>query len=208
MSFKAQVSLLIYALIWVSAAQAQPEKSTPMVDPKTRPMGVNLFHAEEIRKKSLNVLVFLSPDCAMAERYTETLRRLQVEFGSRSFAWFIIFPDRKHKRKEIVRYLNRFRLERYSIIQDPDFLLTKQLFVQRYPECILISQKGEILYQGQIDDRLQANGKWKRTAEREYLKEAMLAVLFQKKEYDKKTDPTGCLLPAETSPGEMKAEGP
>ncbi len=189
-----------------STAAAQVEKTSPLVDPKTRPMGVNLFHSEEIRKKSLNVLIFISPDCPQVERYAETMRRLQVEFGSRSFAWFLVLPDRKHKRKDIVRYLNRFRLERFTIIQDPDFLLTRQFAVLRYPECVLISQKGELLYQGSIDDRLQFSGKWNRTAQREYLKEAMLAVLFQKMEYDKKTDAQGCLIPVSDQSVESKPD--
>lgn len=155
-------------------------------------MGVHLFHAQEIKKKTLNVLIFISPDCGLVNRYVEMIRRLQVEFGSKTFAWFLVIPGRAHKRQDIVRYLNKHRLERYAIMLDPDFLLTSQLSVGHYPECVMLNNKGDLLYQGPIDDRLRENGTWSRTMDREYLKEAILAVLFQKQEYDKTVPVAGC----------------
>lgn len=159
---------------------AQDEKSTPFSEPLSRPMGINLFHANEIKKKSLNILFFISPDCGLTNRYAETLRKLQVEFGSKTFAWYLVIPERKHKRSDIVRYLNKHRLERYAIMLDPEMILTKQWAVKHYPECLLLNSKGEVLYQGPIDDRITDLSRWSKSAEREYLKEAILAVLFQK----------------------------
>lgn len=157
-------------------------------------MGVHLFHAQEIKKKTLNILIFIHPDCGLVNRYVETIRRLQVEFGSKTFAWFLVIPGKAHKRQEIVRYLNKHRLERYAIMLDPDYLLTSQLGVGHYPESVMLNNKGDLLFQGPLDDRLKANGTWSRTTDREYLKEAILAVLFQKKEYDRAVPLVGCEL--------------
>src|SRR4051812_18381094 len=103
-----------------------------------------------------NVLIFVSSECPISNRYAPELRRLHATFKEVGFR--LVYPNRDDGPDAIRSHTNDFQLT-MGVVRDPEHLLVKRCQVTVTPEVAVFSPGGEFLYHGRIDNRYVALGK-------------------------------------------------
>ena len=81
-----------------------------------------------------------------------------------------------------------------AIFRDYTHQIARQLNATVTPEFYLLNAKGEILYQGMMDDRIERLGSYKQQWENNYLADAIQLINKGQLPKIKKTNPIGCSL--------------
>jgi hypothetical protein len=103
-----------------------------------------------------NVLIFVSSECPISNRYAPELRRLHEKFKEVGFR--LVYPNRDERPDAIRSHTNEFQLT-MGVVRDPEHLLVKRCQATVTPEVAVFSSAGDLLYHGRIDNRYVALGK-------------------------------------------------
>ena len=140
------------------------------------------------------VLVFMTVDCPIANRYSPEISRLATEFAAKKVEFYRVYVDTSVKADAIERHGKEFK---YPC---PAFVDTKHPVVNAIgatvtPEAAVLDSKGILRYRGRIDDRYVEHGKPPKTEYRRDLREAVLEVLAGKEVSVKQMPAIGCSIP-------------
>lgn len=143
------------------------------------------------------VLVFLVPDCPIANSYAPELNRLQADYESHGVRLFLVQVDKDLSLESAREHARQYRL------QAPVVLDTRHEWVQKLgatvtPEVAVLSPAGELLYRGRIDDRYVALGKRRAQVTAHDLRRALDAILDGRKVAEPQTFAVGCPIPNRT----------
>jgi thioredoxin-related protein len=160
---------------------------------KTKINGISqkVMRKLKIEAQSLNLIYFLEPSCPICQKYETIINSIQNEYLSQKIRTTFIFPNKFSSKKEIVKFVNEID-KKANIILDNKKYFTSQLGATITPEVLLLNNKGEIIYQGAIDDWYFALGKNRKTANEFYLKNAINNYLTNKIISPQKTLAIGC----------------
>lgn len=101
------------------------------------------------------VLVFVTPDCPISNRYAPELRRLaQAHPG----AWWLVYPDPDLTSAAIERHRREFGLDLPALV-DPRHTLVALAEAVVTPEAAVFVAGPRRVYRGRIDDRVPEFGK-------------------------------------------------
>ena len=139
------------------------------------------------------VLVFLSTDCPIANRYAPEIQRLAKEFGSRGMKFWLVYPDADTSPSAILRHTKEYRFT-LRALRDPWHVLVGRAQVRVTPEVAVFHHDGRLLYHGRIDDRFVDFGKERASPTQHDLREAMEAVLADKPVSRASTRAVGCYI--------------
>lgn len=137
------------------------------------------------------VLVWLSSDCPLSQKYTLVLRKLSEQHDKDSISFLAIFPS--NSKKEIKAFIKKYHLT-FAAQADKERKLTKQYEATITPEVVLLDHHGQIFYRGAIDNQATALGKFMPSATENYLQNAIEQLIVGHPCTLAKTTPIGCII--------------
>jgi thiol-disulfide isomerase/thioredoxin len=145
-------------------------------------------------KDSITVNFFLLEDCKICQYYAPTIQQLYDDYNNEYTTFIGYFPNRYSSEKNIATFK-----EKYNI----PFKLKKEFFqtrTQKYnvtvtPEVVVYNEtKGEIIYQGRIDNSYAKLGKRRRVVTEHELNEVLDNINKGNEIVVSKTIAIGCLI--------------
>lgn len=120
-------------------------------------------------------LVFITPDCPIANFYQPTLRRLGEEFADRGISLVLIYSDPEVTVAAAKRHVERFKITA-PVALDHDQTLAQRVKAKITPEAFVIDRDGQIAYRGRIDNFYEALGRKRHEATEHDFRDALQAV--------------------------------
>jgi hypothetical protein len=139
------------------------------------------------------VFVFLSTQCPISNGYLPQLNELSTRFTRRGVEFYGVISDPAVTRGQAVEHSAAYHIH-FPVLFDGSGKLRFALSPTHTPQAIVLSPGGQLLYSGAIDDRHVKLGRKKEAATREFLEDALDAVLAGRTIEVPRTKPIGCLL--------------
>lgn len=126
------------------------------------------------------VLVFVTPDCPISNRYAPELQRIATTLPpDRARAW-LVYPDADVAADAIERHRSEYALP-WPALRDPEHRLVNAAQARVTPEVAVFVRTGDgtrvLAYHGRIDDRVPEFGRIRPQASEHDLEDALAAVL-------------------------------
>jgi len=139
------------------------------------------------------IYFFMVPDCPFSQFYTMSINQVYSVFAYKGYKFYGIVPGTLYSKDEIDTFKNTYKFIP-EILLDKKSDFTGKLNINVVPQVVFTNTKGEVLYQGKIDDQALEPGQKKYIVREYYLLNAI-------KQYDKgqpitisKTQAVGCYL--------------
>lgn len=172
------------------------------IQPKTQFRDIQ-NHIYQLNSHSLSVFVFLDTECPISQQYTSKLMALSKGFVLAKdtlkhskpidIQFYTVFPTKGISKQEIEEFNKKYNFNFPAIIDKLHYLTT--LFdIHITPEVIVLDAKGNVHYQGAIDNWFYALGKHRDDATELYLKNAIFALLTHNVINPPKTEAIGCYI--------------
>lgn len=140
-----------------------------------------------------SVLIFISADCPVSNRYAPEIQRLYREFAPKGFRFTLVYPNPSDDIAVIERHTREYALP--SIVErDPGHALVKKAQATVTPEAVVFDNKDRVIYRGRIDDRFVELGRERPAATKHDLRNALNAVLAGRRVDPAKTQAVGCFI--------------
>lgn len=143
-----------------------------------------------LEKSKPVVLIFFDSECPICQKYTRNIREFKIQFPD--IQWIGVFT-RWHTLEQIEAYKQAYQLN-IPMYLDTRNRLVHKLNVKVTPEVIFATAKGEILYQGAIDNWFFGLGKHRPAATENYLTDAIGAWSRGEAPKISRTTPIGCVI--------------
>lgn len=138
------------------------------------------------------VVIFLSPECPLCQKYSLVLNKLHTTFNGKTDI-VGIFTGNGYSNSQYEEFKTKYRIS-FKLFVDKKSRLAGMLHASITPEAFFVNSEGLVLYQGAIDDWYVSLGKNKPKPSQNYLEDA-LAHYFNKQPISPaKTNPIGCLI--------------
>lgn len=124
------------------------------------------------RKPVVDVDIFVSVDCPIANAYAPEINRLHEKYRSEAVRIRLVYPDPSLTEAEVKKHRKNFSLEPDWIV-DIDHSLVARARATITPEVAVFDSDGKLRYRGKIDNRFTDYGDKRRAATEHYL-EAVL----------------------------------
>jgi hypothetical protein len=122
------------------------------------------------------VLIFVSRDCPISNRYAPEIRRLQSKFAPKGIKFWLIYPNADESANAIRQHTNDYQLS-CAVLRDPQHALVKQANATITPEAVVFSPGGKAVYRGRIDNRYVVLGKERLEATQHDLDDVLQALV-------------------------------
>ena len=140
------------------------------------------------------VLVFVSADCPISNRYAPEIRRLRDQFVPQGVSWWLVYHDPELTAEAIRQHLREYQLPE-SVLRDPRHSLVKKAKVRVTPEAAVFGPDGRLVYHGRIDNRHVDFGQERPAATEHDLQETLAALLAGKPIPKETATAVGCYIP-------------
>ncbi|HEV2393235.1 MAG TPA: hypothetical protein VG146_12845 [Verrucomicrobiae bacterium] len=140
------------------------------------------------------VLIFVSNDCPLANRYCPTISHLRQQYAPRGVAFWLVHSDPEETADSIRRHDLEYKLTLPTLL-DPHQLWARRARTDTVPSAAVFGMKGELLYHGRIDDRFAEIGRERPAPTRHDLEEALNAILAHHSIQVRATKSIGCYIP-------------
>ena len=139
------------------------------------------------------VLLFVSTDCPISNRYAPDIRMLHDTFAKQGVAFWLVYPNPADAVSDIRDHLKSFSYPG-TALRDVKHELVKRAGATITPEAVVYDGKGSLTYRGRIDDRYSAVGVSRATPTRHDLQDAIAATLAGKPIKENRTQAVGCYI--------------
>jgi hypothetical protein len=139
------------------------------------------------------VLLFISTDCPVSNRYAPDVRKLHEAFANDGVAFWLIYPNPADAVGDIRDHLKSFSYPG-TALRDPKHDLAKRAGATITPEAAVYDASGRLAYRGRIDDRYSAVGVERATPTRQDLRDAIAATIAGKPVATRFTQAVGCYI--------------
>ena len=140
------------------------------------------------------VVIFVSNDCPIANRYAPEFRRLHKRFAPRGVAFWLVHSDPDETLAQIRDHDRQYNLN-LPTLRDPRQELARFAQAQVVPSAAVFGAQGELVYRGRIDDRFAEIGRERPRATRHDLEDALEAVVAHRPVKVRETQAVGCYIP-------------
>src|SRR5437588_2453588 len=190
------VAILAYAL---SLATLNP-RSASMTAPSGEWAKVSLSDTEgkvhtaaEWDGKRAIVLLFVTTDCPLSNGYVPEFNRLANAYAGQGVVFYAVQGDATIAAGEVRRHVKEFGYG-FPYLFDPQESLATYTGATTTPEAAVLSPRGELLYLGRIDNRLEDYGKRRVQVTEFDLRNALDAIGSGKAVPRPRTKPFGCAI--------------
>lgn len=137
-------------------------------------------------------IVFLSTECPMCNEAIPRLNKLATTYKKQGIELFGVIADRSVTRQQAQEHDAKFQVA-FPMILDSANALRELTGATRTPEVFVFDRAGKELYRGLIDDSTEQLGK-KSIPKKQYLADALRAVVHGKRLGVSHTQAVGCLI--------------
>jgi peroxiredoxin len=145
----------------------------------------------DLKKYKATAIIFLLVDCPASQSYSLTLNNLKKKYPQVNLIG--IFPGKYSTEEEMRNFRDTYHIT-FPLLKDPDSKLVHYLHAIVAPQCFLIDQNANVVYEGRIDDWMYGVGKKKTTVTEHNLEDAMKAVIAGTPVKVKVTKAFGCFI--------------
>jgi peroxiredoxin len=177
---------LVLGAVYLAAAATLPPFS--LVD-----TAGHLHTPADFNGKKAIVLVFVSTDCPLSNNYVPELNRLSKTYADRGVAFYAVQGDATVSDAEVRKHAAEFGYT-FPYLFDPAESLAAFTGAVSTPETAVLSPRGELLYLGRIDNRLEDYGKQRVQITEFDLRDALEDVLAGKPVARPRTKALGCAI--------------
>jgi hypothetical protein len=142
---------------------------------------------------ALTVLIFVSTDCPVSNRYAPEIVRLYEQFTPQGLRFRLVYPNPLDTPMAIDAHMRGFGLPRITE-RDPDHRLVKQAGATITPEAAVFDKRGRLVYLGRIDNRFVELGRERPAATEHDLRNALTALAAGKPIAMARTQAVGCFI--------------
>jgi hypothetical protein len=142
---------------------------------------------------AMTVLIFVSTDCPISNRYAPEIKRLHDEFTSRGVRFRLVYPNPLDGEAAIGKHLQEYGLPRIAE-HDRDHSLVKMAGATITPEAAVFDARQRLVYRGRIDDRFVDLGRERPAATQADLRNALTASLAGNRVSPSRTQAVGCFI--------------
>jgi hypothetical protein len=153
--------------------------------------------------KRLTVLLFLGADCPLSQKAVTEVTNDLAKAGFAETVGQLGLLVARDDAQDIERLRQEFKVT-FPLYLDRRNMVAGKLGVKVVPTAVLLDEKGSVLYQGRINDRVEQLGK-RSTVRRHDLREAVAEALQGKPVRVAKTEAVGC--PVENRQATPEAKG-
>jgi hypothetical protein len=159
------------------------------------PLRDNLSEIEDamIGALAMTVLIFVSTDCPISNRYAPEIKRLHDEFTPRGVRFRLVYPNPLDSEADISKHLEEYGYPQIAQ-RDRDHTLVKMAGATITPEAAVFDARERLVYRGRIDDRFVELGRERPAATRPDLRNALTAALAGKTINPPRTQAVGCFI--------------
>lgn len=140
------------------------------------------------------VLIFISNDCPISNRYAPEIRRLCRRFSSRGVRFWLVHPNPDESIGAIRQHTKAYQYP-CGVLRDLQHALVKKAGARVTPEAAVFTSRRQRVYHGRIDDRFLDFGQERPEPTRHDLQEALEACLGGKPVPVDTTKAIGCAIP-------------
>ena len=125
------------------------------------------------------VLIFISTDCPISNRYAPEIQRLQKEFAARQVAFWLVYPNANETVAGVLQHESAFGLAGNTLLRPSPELMaeTRASITPEAAVAVLNGSAFRTVYTGRIDDHYVDIGRERLKATRHDLEDAVEAVL-------------------------------
>lgn len=139
------------------------------------------------------VLLFVSVDCPVSNRYAPEVIRLHGRFAAQGIAFWIVYPNPAETAATITTHLKDYRYPA-GALRDPRHEFVKAAGISMTPEAAVFDRDGRMVYRGRIDDRYVNIGLERPQPTRRDLEEVLTAVASGSPVTPRMTQAVGCYV--------------
>ena len=179
----AAIGIVVAGGINISAAPVRvPDLNGQLVDP--------LEHTTAIKA---TVVLFISTDCPVSNRYAPDVRRMYDTFSKAGVRFWLVYPNPADTTADIRDHLKSFSYPG-TAVRDVKHDLAKRAGATITPEAVVFDASGRLAYRGRIDDRYSAVGVERATATKQDLRDAIAATIAGTPVTNRFTQAVGCYI--------------
>lgn len=153
--------------------------------------------ASEWQGKRAVVLFFTMTDCPLANGYVPEMNRLQSSYAPQGVAFYAVQVDNTVPGDTVRKYAREFAYT-FPMLNDPRLTLPRLTGAKVTPEVAVLSPKGEVLYLGRIDNKVEDLTHPRYAATEPELRNALDAVLAGRTPKEARTRAVGCSINVES----------
>ena len=153
------------------------------------------FHDPLARSGDIRVIVllFLSVDCPVSNRYAPEIHRIQERFSSAGVEVRFIYPNAHDSPGAIRAHVAAYG-HRGLVLRDPEHALVERTKVTVTPEAVVFGPTPGIAYRGRIDDRFVSFGVQRPAPTQRNLVDAIATTLAGNRVAPDSTRAIGCYI--------------
>lgn len=157
-----------------------------------RGFGSDVF--QEHKDAKALILIFISNDCPIANRYAPEIERLHKRYASNQMAFILVHSDPSETQQAIDKHARDFGLT-CKVVRDADQGLARKAGATVTPEAAVFLANGERVYRGRIDNRYAALGRARPEPTQRDLQTVLDAIVQGKPLRKSVTRAIGCYIP-------------
>ena len=139
-------------------------------------------------------LVFLLPDCPIANSFIPEINRLHESFAPRGVTLVLVHADSETTAEKAREHAREYQIKP-PVLLDPHHQWVQRAGATTSPEAVVFSPKGEIVYRGRINDQYLDLGKRRANVTSHDLKNALEAMLAGQPVAIPRHEAVGCPIP-------------
>jgi len=147
-------------------------------------------------KEKATVVIFITTDCPIANSFAPEINRLHLAYASRNVRLTLIQVDTELSDKEAGQHAADYELKPPVAI-DREHALVKATDAKVTPEAFVYDAAGKLRYRGRINNLYAALGKRRATVTVHDLRDAIEAVINDRKVETPATEALGCFIETE-----------
>lgn len=196
MSFIAFIAFIVFG---VSASYSSPalaeEKNSLEIDAALPAFALDDFRGRQWKSAEFDdskvlAVVFFGTECPLVQLYARRLSEIEKEIGTDNVQFVGIDSNRQDSLAEIEAFAKSTGVN-FPLLKDPGNKIADLFHAVRTPEVFLFDQDRKLQYRGRIDDQY-TYGRQKPKVEREYVLDAVRAIMADKQPDPQITESVGC----------------
>lgn len=145
------------------------------------------------KQTEISVYVFLEEKCPISQYYSLSLRELYEEYHAQGVSFAAYFPFESSTTEKVKAYKEKYQLP-FKCKVDENQYTALAMEATITPEVFVLDEKGELKYQGRIDNAFERPGKRRRVVTNFELKDAIKSLLAGEEPKVGKTQAVGCYI--------------
>jgi thiol-disulfide isomerase/thioredoxin len=183
----------ILSLIALGLIQEPPFPTEPLNLTKFQSLGGKEISVPTPMKKA-TVVMFVTVDCPIANRYVPEMKRIANEYQEKQVAFLLVYVDPYLSLEEVHKHRQEFEITIDGVF-DEKHILVKALGATITPQAVIVGSDGMLKYRGRIDDTYVEHGRPRERPTRQDLRIALDEVIAGRPVSQPITRSIGCDIP-------------